>query len=108
MNTTPTAPYPGSQASSMDQVVLDLLEGIAMQEMALSGILNAESQKMVTSFTMEGMDLNRLLELNDSAANMIHAAANLGLVLKDKLEFVTNNLPYTGNSGIADGGNPAG
>lgn len=108
MNTTPTAPYPGSQAASMDQVVLDLLEGIAMQEMALSGILNAESQKMVTSFTMEGMDLNRLLELNDSAANMIHAAANLGLVLKDKLEFVTNSLPYTGNSGIADGGNPAG
>ena len=32
--------------------------------------------------------------MNDSATNMVHAVANLELVLKDKLEFVSNNLYY--------------
>ena len=40
------------------------------------------------------MDLCKLLEVNDSATNMVHAVANLELVLKDKLEFVSNNLYY--------------
>ena len=46
------------------------------------------------------MDLCKLLEVNDSATNMVHAVANLELVLKEKLEFIANNLyyPSTGNS----------
>ena len=40
------------------------------------------------------MDLCKLLEVNDSATNMVQAVANLELVLKDKLEFVSNNLYY--------------
>ena len=40
------------------------------------------------------MDLCKLLEVNDSATNMVHAVANLELVLKDKLEFISNNLYY--------------
>ena len=106
--TTINTTCPKIEAHSLHQVVLDLFESIAMQESALSYILCAESQKMKTALNMDGIDLCKLLEINDSATNMVHAVANLELVLKDKLEFVTNNLPYTGNSGIADGGNPAG
>ena len=40
------------------------------------------------------MDLCKLLEINDSATNMVHAVANLELVLKEKLEFISNNLYY--------------
>ncbi len=40
------------------------------------------------------LDLCKLLEVNDSATNMVHAVANLELVLKDKLEFISNNLYY--------------
>ena len=36
----------------------------------------------------------KLLEINDSATNMVHAVANLELALKDKLEFISNNLYY--------------
>lgn len=43
---------------------------------------------------MNEIDLCKLLEVNDSATNMVHAVANLELVLKDKLEFVSNNLYY--------------
>ena len=74
---------------SLDQAVIDLLESIALQESALSHILCAESQKMKTAMGMEELDLCKLLEVNDSATNMVHAVANLEMMLKDKLEFLS-------------------
>lgn len=55
---------------------------------------------MKAALSMEELDLCKLLEVNDSATNMVHAVANLELVLKEKLEFIANNLYYhsTGNS----------
>ena len=79
---------------TLDQAVIDLLESIALQETALSHILCAESQKMKMAMDLDGLDLCKLLEVNDSATNMVHAVANLELVLKDKLEFISNNLYY--------------
>ena len=79
---------------SLDQAVIDLMESIALQESALSHILCAESQKMKAALSMEELDLCKLLEVNDSATNMVHAVANLELVLKEKLEFIANNLYY--------------
>ncbi len=77
---------------TLDQAVIDLMESIALQETALSHILCAESQKMKVAMGLDGLDLCKLLEVNDSATNMVHAVANLELVLKDKLEFISNNL----------------
>ena len=67
---------------SLDQAVIDLLESIALQESALSHILCAESQKMKTAMGMEELDLCKLLEVNDSATNMVHAVANLEMMLR--------------------------
>ncbi len=75
---------------TLDQAVIDLMESIALQETALSHILCAESQKMKVAMGLDGLDLCKLLEVNDSATNMVHAVANLELVLKDKLEFISN------------------
>ena len=84
---------------TLDQAVIDLMESIALQESALSHILCAETQKMKAALSMEELDLCKLLEVNDSATNMVHAVANLELILKEKLEFIANNLyyPSTGN-----------
>ena len=79
---------------TFDQAVIDLMESIALQESALSHILCAETQKMKAALSMEELDLCKLLEVNDSATNMVHAVANLELVLKEKLEFIANNLYY--------------
>ena len=43
---------------------------------------------------MDEIDLCKLLEVNDSATNMVHAVANMELALKEKLEFISNNLYY--------------
>ena len=88
---------------TFDQAVIDLMESIALQETALSHILCAESQKMKVAMGLDGLDLCKLLEVNDSATNMVHAVANLELVLKEKLEFISNNLYYpSADNGAAD------
>ena len=91
---TTRCPCPCLPRVTLSQAVIDLMESIALQESALSHILCAESQKMKTALAMNEIDLCKLLEVNDSATNMVHAVANLELVLKDKLEFVSNNLYY--------------
>ena len=91
---TTRCPCPCLPKVTLSQAVIDLMESIALQESALSHILCAESQKMKTALAMNEIDLCKLLEVNDSATNMVHAVANLELVLKDKLEFVSNNLYY--------------
>lgn len=97
------ASCPVVEARSMDQVVLDMLESTAMQSSALSHILCAESQTVQAALGLENIDLSKLLELNDAAANMVHAVANLELLLKDKLEFIANSLPYGDGGGTDEG-----
>ena len=70
---------------TMAQAVTDLLESIALEETALSHILNAEGEKIQKVLAQE---------LNESVVNMVSAVSNLELILKDKLEFVANNLYY--------------
>ncbi len=79
---------------TMCQAVTDLVASIALEETAMSHILNAEGEKLQAVLAMENVDICQLLEVNDSATNMVHAIANLELVLKDKLEFIANNLYY--------------
>lgn len=78
----------------MSQAVTNLIQSIALEETALSHILNAEGEKMQAAIALGDLDICKLLEINDSATDLIHAVANLELVLKDKLEFVANNLYY--------------
>lgn len=77
---------------SMCQAVTDLLESIALEETGLSHILNAEGEKIQAAIAYCEGDICKLLEVNDSVTGLVHAVANLELVLKDKLEIISNNL----------------
>ena len=88
---------------SMCQAITDLVESVALVETALSHILNAEGEKMQKVIAMEDVEICKLLEVNDSATDMVHAVANLELVLKDKLEFISNNLYYPAQEGECSG-----
>ena len=81
-----------------------MLESIALQESALEPHpLRREPEDEDRHGAWKSLDLCKLLEVNDSATNMVHAVANLEMMLKDKLEFISNNLyyPSTGESGSA-------
>ena len=79
---------------SMCQAVTDLVASIALEEAALSHILNAQGEKIQAALAMECTDICQLLEVNDSVANVVNAVAALEQILKDKLEFIANNLYY--------------
>ena len=76
---------------SMSQAITDLIESIAMQEASMSCILAAEAQKIQKALTME-ISLDQLLNVNDTAMNMVQTINDLEHTLRDKLEFVSNNL----------------
>ena len=102
INCPTTLECPALPRVTLSQAVIDLMESIALQENALSHILCAESRKMDAAMKLDGLDLCKLLEVNDSATNMVHAVANLELVLKEKLEFISNNLYYpSADNGVA-------
>ena len=76
---------PGNR--TQEQVMTDLIESIAMQERALSHIVNAESEKMQAIINMDTVSTQQLLQLNQSVEHMINAAARLETVLQAKLEL---------------------
>lgn len=77
---------------SIGQAVSDLLESIALEETGLSHILNAEGEKIQAAIAYCNGDICKLLEVNDSVTGLLQAVANLELVLKDKLEIISNDL----------------
>ena len=76
---------PGNR--TQEQGMTDLIESIAMQERALSHIVNAESEKMQAIINMDTVSTQQLLQLNQSVEHMINAAARLETVLQAKLEL---------------------
>ncbi len=56
---------------SMSQAITDLIESIALEETALSHILNAEGEKLQKVLAMEDVSLNQILDVNETVMNMV-------------------------------------
>lgn len=76
------------------QAITDLIESIALEETALSHILNAEGEKIQKVLALQCVDFCQLMEVNESVANMVAVVSGLEQTLKEKLEFVSTNLYY--------------
>lgn len=77
---------------SRDQAITDLIQSVALQETALSHILNAEGEKMQAIIGMECVCPNQLLELNQSVQSMVSAITRLEVILQSKLELFSSEL----------------
>ena len=77
-----------------EQAITDLIESVALQEAALSHILNAEGEKIQAVVAMENVTTEELLMVNQSVENMTNTIARLEILLQSKLElFDFNNSP---------------
>ena len=83
-------------AGTREEAITDLIESIALQESALSHIMNAEGEKMQAVIAMENITPDELLELNRSVELMLSAITRLEMVFQAKLEL------FDLNSGMAD------
>ena len=64
-----------------------LLQSIALEETAISHILNAEGEKLQKEVALS-CNQNDLLEINKSVMDMIEKITNLEIVLKSKLDLI--------------------
>jgi len=72
---------------SRDRAITDLIESIALQETALSHILNAEGEKMQIYINLAGVNAGQLLELNRSTELLVGAITRLEMFLQAKLDL---------------------
>lgn len=96
--------------NTVDQVITNLIESVAMQETSLSHILNAEGEKMESIITMDGTSTEELLEMNRLAGLMVNAVTRLELILQGKVELFANcsnvrsgSINCGGNGGMTNG-----
>ena len=76
---------------SMSQAITDLIE---LEETALSHILHAESEKLHKAINMGEVTLEEIMNVNDTVMSMVNTINELEHTLRDKLEFISNNLYY--------------
>ena len=66
-----------------------LLQSIALEETAISHILNAEGEKIQKVLCMHNCDCKDILEVNKSVQDTVDKITNLEIVLKAKLDIIT-------------------
>lgn len=76
---------------SIKQAAADLLESIALEETALSHILNAEGEKIQKILSLD-CDFTQILDVNDSVIATISTVAQLEEMLKNKLEAILGSM----------------
>ena len=64
-----------------------LLQSIALEETAISHILNAEGEKLQKAVSLS-CNLDDLVKINKSVEDMVDRLTTLETVLKSKLEFI--------------------
>ncbi|MEG1743503.1 MAG: hypothetical protein RR246_04985 [Clostridia bacterium] len=67
------------------QAINDIIESVALEETALSHILNAEGEKIQAFVALPGVTATQLLAVNKSVQTTVNAITNLEMVLQSKL-----------------------
>lgn len=78
--------------TSRTQAITDIIESVALQQAALSHILNAEGEKLQKILSFEDLRTETILQANKSVESMVDAVSGLELILKQKLELFDDCL----------------
>lgn len=65
-----------------------LVQSIALEEAAISHILNAEGEKIQKVLSLHNCNTEDLLKVNQSVEDMVDKITNLEIVLKSKLDLI--------------------
>lgn len=71
--------------TTRSQAITDIIESVALEETALSHILNAEGEKIQKIVAMESVTPEVLLATNKSVESMVNAVSRLEMILHSKL-----------------------
>lgn len=78
---------PGTGTRS--QAITDIIESVALEQTALSHILNAEGEK-IQAIVIKAKTGDEMLAVNKSVQSMVNAVTRLEMVLQAKLELFSD------------------
>lgn len=81
----------GSDINRSDAVT-DIIQSVALQQTALSHILNAEGEKIQKVVGKDDVTTKKLLEVNKSVNAMVQSITRLEMVLQSKLQIFEDCL----------------
>jgi len=73
------------------QAITDVIASVALQEAALSHILNAEGEKIQAMLTIDGVKDEQLLALNNTVTRLIRTVTRLEMILQAKLALFSDS-----------------
>lgn len=74
------------------QAITDIIESVALEQTALSHILNAEGEKLQKAISFQKIDQCELLEINNSIQKTIIEVTKLEIILQSKLELFSSKI----------------
>lgn len=78
------------------QAVTDIIESVALEQTALSHILNAEGEKIQKAVAAAATS-EELLAVNKSVQSMVNSITRLEMVLQAKLEMFQDSIAADNN-----------
>ncbi|MEG1509833.1 MAG: hypothetical protein RR454_05220 [Clostridia bacterium] len=69
------------------QAITDIIASVALEQTALSHILNAEGEKLQAGIKIPNITNSELLLLNASVNDMVNSVSRLEMILQMKLEI---------------------
>ena len=69
------------------QAVTDIIASVALEQAALSHILNAEGEKLQKAVSLVNVDPALLLQFNKSVEQMVRTIAQLEMIFQSKLQL---------------------
>ncbi len=87
------------QDQSFEDVLSEVVESIASEENALSRMIEAETEKLrfAVDYIKRGDgDIQKLIEVNKSAAALLQQINDMQLILKNKLSIAVSRIPAAG------------
>ena len=106
--------FPDNPDITRDDAVNQILSSIAMEELGLSHIINAEGEKLqyvlgtLPGITGPGATIEDLLNTNESIQNLLQNASYNQLLLKSKMQQALSASEMTGPAGPAGPQGPPG
>lgn len=89
--TTSTSSTSSTTCAPRCQAISDIIESVALEQTALSHILNAEGEKIQKAMKLN-LTTSQRLEINDSVAQMLNSVSELETILQNKVSLFNDCL----------------
>lgn len=86
LTSTATIQVTVCELGRIHQAVTDVIESVALEQTALSHIINAEGEKIQKALSLD-LTLDEMIKVNDSVKDMISSVSRLEMILHSKLEL---------------------